>query len=67
MSLNESLLRNTLERAGAAVDPSPDLLEGIKVAIARAERRRRLIALVVVTTVLLATAVVLAILLVIRS
>ena len=66
MSLSESLLRDTLDRAGNSVTPSPELLEHITVAIAHAERRRRAIAALVVCATFLATIAVLYLLVTIR-
>lgn len=55
MSSEEELLRQTLAKVRDHIEPSPDVLEDIRTAVARAERRRRLVALIVSVAILVAT------------
>lgn len=59
MSSEEQLLRQTLAKVRDQIEPSPDLLDDIRTAVARAERRRRLVALIVSVAILVATFLVL--------
>ena len=67
MSLQEELLRHTLAKVRDGIEPSPDLLDNIRTAVARAERRRRLIAVAITVAVLLATLLALIVLTTIRQ
>lgn len=67
MNDQEELLRQTLAKVRDHIEPSPDLLEEIRVAVRRAERRRRLVATAVTVAVLVTTLVVLLVLANLRS
>lgn len=67
MNDQEELLRRTLAKVRDHIEPSPDLLEEIRIAVRRAERRRRLVAAAVTVAVLVITLVVLFLLANLRS
>jgi hypothetical protein len=67
MSMQEELLRHTLAKVRDGIEPSPDLLDNIRAAVARAERRRRLIAVAITLAVLMATLLALVVLTTIRQ
>ncbi len=57
MNDQEELLRQTLAKVRDRIEPSPDLLEEIRLAVRRAERRRRLLAAAITVAVLVTTLV----------
>lgn len=59
MTLQEELLRQTLAKVRHGIEPSPGMLDGVRVAVARAERQRRLVAAAVSVAVVLVTLLVL--------
>lgn len=67
MSTQETMLQQTLGKVRDQIEPSPDLLNDIRAAIARAERRRRRLAVAVCVAVLAATFLALTILVTIRA
>lgn len=67
MTAQEELLSHTLAKVRAHIAPSPELLNDIRAAVARAERRRRLLALGVIVAVIIATVIALFIVLTIRA
>lgn len=67
MNDQEELLRHTLAKVRDHIEPSPDLLEEIRIAVRRAERRRRLVAAAITVAVLVITLTVLFVLTNLRS
>lgn len=67
MNSEEELLLQTLAKVRDHIEPSPELLEGIRTAVARAERRRRLVALMISVVILVATFLVLFLVLSLRA
>ena len=67
MTAQDDLLHQTLSKVRTHIEPSPELLDDIRAAVARAERRRRLVALSVIAAILLATVLALFVLLNVRA